>query len=75
MLVEGEPILRDGRFTRVDKEAALNELAASLSRPADDDEERRIALSRNVLPHVRKFYDGYLDAETREPFYARNSRH
>ena len=75
VLVEGEPILRDGRFTRVDKEAALNELAASLARPADDDELRRIALSRNVLPHVRKFYDGYLDAETREPFYARNSRH
>ena len=75
VLVEGEPILRDGRFTRVDKEAALAELAASLARPAHDDELRRIALSRNVLPHVRKFYDGYLDAETREPFYARNSRH
>ena len=74
VLVAGEPILRDGRFTRLDREAALAELAASLSRPADDDELRRIALSRNVLPHVRKFYDGYLDAETREPFYARNSR-
>ena len=74
VLVAGEPILRDGRFTRLDREAALAELAASLARPADDDELRRIALSRNVLPHVRKFYDGYLDAETREPFYARNSR-
>ena len=74
VLVAGEPILRDGRFTRLDREAALAELAASLSRPAAADELRRIALSRNVLPHVRKFYDGYLDAETREPFYARNSR-
>ena len=75
VLVAGEPILRDGRFTRVDREAALAELAASLAGPASDDELRRIKLSRDVLPHVRKFYDGYLDGETRDPFYARNSRH
>jgi cytosine/adenosine deaminase-related metal-dependent hydrolase len=74
VLVAGEPVLRDGRFTRVDKEAALDELAASLARPANDDELRRMALSRDVLPHVRKFYDGYLDAETRDAFYAFNSR-
>ena len=74
VLVAGEPVLRDGRFTRVDKAAALAELAASLARPADDDELRRIALSRDVLPHVEKFYDGYLDAERRDPFYALNSR-
>ena len=74
VLVAGEPILRDGRFTRVDKAAALAELAASLARTANDDEIRRIALSRDVLPHVQNFYDGYLDAEQRDPFYAFNSR-
>ena len=35
---------------------------------------RRTALSRNVLPYVKRFYDGYLDAETRDPFYAFNAR-
>ena len=75
VLVAGEPILRDGRFTRVDREAALAELAASLAGPASEDELRRTKLSRDVLPHVRKFYDGYFDGETRDPFYARNSRH
>ncbi len=74
VLVAGEPILRDGRFTRVDKAAALDELAAMMVRPRSDDELRRVALSRDVLPHVRAFYDGYLDAETRDPFYALNSR-
>jgi 5-methylthioadenosine/S-adenosylhomocysteine deaminase len=74
VLVAGEPILRDGRFTRIDKAAALAELAAMLSRPASDDEIRRIALSRDVLPYVKRFYDGYLDAERREPFYGFNSR-
>ena len=74
VLVSGEPVLRDGRFTRVDKAAVLAEFAASLSRLASDDEIRRIALSRDLLPHVKKFYDGYLDAEKRNPFYAFNSR-
>ena len=34
VIVGGEEILRDGHFTRVDKAAALEELAASLARPA-----------------------------------------
>ena len=74
VLVGGEEVLRDGRFTRVDQAAALEELARSLARPADGDEIRRSALSREVLPYVRQFYDGYLDAERRTPFYGFNSR-
>ena len=74
VIVGGEPILRDGRYTRVDKAAALDELAASLARPANDEEIRRSRLSRDVLPHVRRFYEGYLDVERRKPFYDFNSR-
>ena len=74
VIVGGEPILHDGRFTRVDKAAALEELAGSLARPANEDEIRRSRLSRDVLPHVRRFYEGYLDAERRVPFYEFNSR-
>ena len=74
VIVGGEPILHDGRFTRVDKAAALDELAASLARPASEDEIRRSGLSREVLPHVKQFYEGYLDPEQRLPFYGFNSR-
>ena len=74
VLVAGEPILHDGRITRIDKAATLDELAATLAGPASDDESHRLALSRNVLPHVKKFYDGYLDTEMRDPFYAFNAR-
>ena len=74
VVVGGEPILHEGRFTRVDKSAALDELAASLARPANEEEIRRSRLSRDVLPHVRRFYEGYLDAERRVPFYEFNSR-
>ena len=74
VVVGGEPILHDGRFTRVDKAAALEELAVSLARPASEDEIRRSELSRDVLPHVKQFYEGYLDVERRTPFYGFNSR-
>ena len=74
VIVGGEVVLHDGRFTRVDKAAALEELAESLARPANDDEVRRSRLSRDVLPHVRRFYEGYLEAEVRAPFYDLNSR-
>ena len=74
VLVAGEPILRDGRFTRLDKNAALAELAETLAGPATNDEIRRTALSRDVLPYVKQFYDGYLDGASNEPFYGFNSR-
>ena len=74
VLVAGEAILREGRFTRVDKAALLEELAASLRVPLTDEEERRRRLAKQVFPHVKKFYDGYLAGEVREPYYLPSSR-
>ena len=74
VIVAGEPILRDGRFTRIDKDAVLDELAAAMGQPLDDDEVRRQDLSRAVFPYVKGFYDGYLDDARREPFYQQNTR-
>jgi cytosine/adenosine deaminase-related metal-dependent hydrolase len=74
VLVAGEAILRDGRFTRVDKAAALEELAATLRAPLRPDEQARRHLIRQVIPHVRRFYEGWLDRATIDPFYGLNSR-
>jgi 5-methylthioadenosine/S-adenosylhomocysteine deaminase len=74
VLVAGEPVLRDGRFTRVDKAAVLEELARSLRAPLSDVEQRRRKLARDVLPHLRRFYEGYLDQQVRVPFYEPSSR-
>jgi hypothetical protein len=74
VVVAGEPIYRDGRFVRVNRDDALRALAESMARPPSADDEFRRALSRRVLPHVRRFYDGYLDRESRAPFYRYNSR-
>jgi hypothetical protein len=75
VLVAGEVILRDGRFTRVDKAAVLEELASALRVPLRPDEERRHALAIALFPHVRRFYDGWLDERGRDPYYRQNSRH
>src|SRR3989454_567611 len=74
VMVAGEVVLRDGRFTRVDREAALEELAASLRVPLKPEEERRRRLSREVFPVVKRFYDGWLDENARQPFYRPSSR-
>lgn len=60
VLVAGEVIYRDGRFTRVDREAALAELAAMLRRPRSEEEERRRLAARAVMPWLRDFYADYL---------------
>jgi cytosine/adenosine deaminase-related metal-dependent hydrolase len=74
VMVAGEVVLRDGRFTRVDKDAALAELAASLRAPLTPEEEGRRALARAVFPVVKRFYDGWLDESARQPFYRPSSR-
>jgi cytosine/adenosine deaminase-related metal-dependent hydrolase len=74
VMVAGEVVLRDGRFTRIDKDRAIEELAASLRVPLTPEEEARRALARAVFPVVKRFYDGWLDEGAREPFYRPSSR-
>jgi len=74
VMVAGEVVLRDGRFTRVDRDAALAELAASLRAPLTPEEEGRRRLGREVFPVVKRFYDGWLDESARVPFYRPSSR-
>lgn len=74
VMVGGEVIYRDRRFTRVDKEAALAELAAILKRPRTPEEERRRGISRRVMPFIRDFYRDYLPEERPDPFYVTSAR-
>ena len=73
VMVAGEIIYQDGRFTRVDRDAVLSEIEAKFAQPRSDAERARRALAKDVLPYVKTFYDGYLDDESRAPFYKRNS--
>ncbi|CAN5743484.1 amidohydrolase [soil metagenome] len=73
--VGGDPIYADGKFKHVDRDAVLAELAERLSQPRTPAETARVQLSRDVLPHVRAFYDGYLpEDDAAPPFYLTSAR-
>jgi N-acyl-D-aspartate/D-glutamate deacylase len=75
VIVDGEVIYKDGRFTRIDRDAILSEIAEALSKPRTPAELASRELRRAVSPHVREFYRDYLkDEPAREPFYAPSSR-
>ena len=74
VVCDGEVIYADGRFTRVDRDAALKALHDDLQRALSDDEVERRRLSKALLPHVKAFYAGYFDPEQHRPFYRPSSR-
>jgi cytosine/adenosine deaminase-related metal-dependent hydrolase len=74
VMVAGAVVYQDGVFANVDREAALAEIAARLARPLTTEEQARVRLSRAVFPHVKAFYDGWLDGAAGEPFTRPNAR-
>jgi 5-methylthioadenosine/S-adenosylhomocysteine deaminase len=74
VMIAGEVVYADGRFTRLDRDGILAEIGARLARPLTAAEAVRRDLARAVFPHVQMFYDGYLDPWRPEPFERWNSR-
>jgi cytosine/adenosine deaminase-related metal-dependent hydrolase len=74
VMVAGEVVYEGGRFTRVDRDAALRELHESFRHTLGDDEVERRQLSKALLPHVRRFYVGYFDPDAHLPYYRPSSR-
>ena len=74
VVCDGEVIYSDGRFTKVDRDAALRALHEDLQKALSDDEVERRRLSKALLPHVKAFYAGYFDPEQHQPFYRPSSR-
>ncbi len=70
----GEVVYKDGKFTKVDRDASLEALHKDLQKALTDDEVERRNLSKALLPHVRKFYANYMDPARHEPFYRPSSR-
>ena len=60
VMIGGEVVFREGRFTRLDRDAVLAEIAERMGRPLPPAEEGRRAMAEAVMPHMRRFYDGCL---------------
>ena len=74
VIVAGEIVYQDGKFTRLDRDAALRQLSDILKRPLSGEEIERRRLAKAVFPHVKAFYDGYCDLDAYAPYYRQNSR-
>ena len=74
VFINGEVVYEDGRFTRIDRDAVLAEIADTLGKPRSPDEVARRELGLEVFPHVKKFYAGYLPEAPPSPFYANSAR-
>ncbi len=75
VMVAGEVVYQDGKFTRVDRDAVLNQISEMLKQPLTESERDRRALSGKVLPHMRAFYEAYIDPAQHEPFYRQSARY
>lgn len=74
VLCDGEVIYDDGKFANIDKDAALRELQAELTKPFAEDEKERRMLSKALVPHVKAFYADYYNSDKHDPFYRMSSR-
>jgi cytosine/adenosine deaminase-related metal-dependent hydrolase len=74
VVVAGDVVYEDGRFTRIDRAAVLEEIARRYACPLTPEETARHQLSRELFPHVRAFYEGYLEGVGTEPFYRASGR-
>ena len=74
VFVNGDKIYEGGRFTHVDRDKALGEIAEALAKPRTAAETQSRELRRQVFPHVEAFYRDYLtQAPPRDPFYRPSS--
>ena len=72
VIVDGEVIMRGREFTKVSKTEAWAELKAQLSQELSPPEVERKEFSRQVLPYVHRFYQGW-SMEDAKPYYFYNS--
>ncbi len=73
VIIDGEVVMRDGRFTRVNKEDVVRELKEQLSGPVEPDVLRTRAMASELIPYVRRFYDGWA-TDQGAPHYSVNAR-
>ena len=59
VMIAGEVVLKDRKFTRLDKEEVVARLKESLVRDLTPQELERRNLGKDLLPHMKRFYQGW----------------
>ncbi|MCH7626241.1 MAG: amidohydrolase family protein [Chloroflexi bacterium] len=73
VIVDGEVLLRGGRFQMLDKAEIIGRFKETLARPLSAAERRRGDLSRELLPHIQRWFEGW-ELNRGAPHYVYNER-
>ena len=73
VIIDGEVVLREGRFTRINKEDVAKELRDRYSRPVEPSVLETRQVVQELLPYVERFYQSWQPADG-PPHYRYNSR-
>ena len=73
VIVDGEVVMRDSNITRVKKEEITDRLKESLTRPLTSSEQNRTGLSKELLPHIQRWFEGW-ELEGGAPHYRYNEQ-
>lgn len=75
VMINGEVVLQEGRFTQVDRDAVLATLADQLQAPLTEAEAHRRRLAKAIFPYMKQVYEGWLSDPSGPPFYGQNCQH
>ena len=74
VVIGGEVVLRHRQFTRLDRQAILEELQRELGQPPPPELEEMRRLAREVLPYIEQFYRSWPLPSNLQPYSKYNSR-
>ena len=73
VLINGEVVLRDGRFVKADEEEVTNQLREQLSGPLDQETLSTRQMAARLAPYIHRFYDDW-SIPADGPHYLYNGR-
>ena len=73
VMIQGEVVVRNGTFIKMDKADVLREIKEQFARPVEEKALEAKKLAQGLTPFVQEFYKDWGKAET-TPHYGYNSR-
>jgi cytosine/adenosine deaminase-related metal-dependent hydrolase len=72
--VNGEIVYQDGKFTKIDRDEVMREIAEQMAHELTPEERVQKELVTASIPYVRRFYEGYREDSSYEAFSPYNAK-
>jgi cytosine/adenosine deaminase-related metal-dependent hydrolase len=73
-VIGGVTVYQNGKFTLVDRQVILKEIADLLAKPRTSEENARIGVAREMQEFVKSYYAEYYDDGRHVPYYKQSSK-